>query len=65
MKFLAKIAVKVCRHIFLEHCDQTEIVAVAVADAWIPGIVWVEALARRCDWIKSFGPYIPEWWTVV
>lgn len=65
MKFLAEIAVEICRHVFSEHGDQTEIVAIAVADTGITGVVGVEAFAGRCYRIKSSGPHIPQWLTVI
>lgn len=41
MEFLAEIAVEVCWHVFSECCDQIEIIAVAVANTRIKGIVCI------------------------
>lgn len=63
MELLAEVAIEMCWHIFLEHCNKTEIVTIAVDGARVRWTVCIGTFASRS--LKSFGPYIPEWWTVV
>lgn len=65
MKFLTEIAEQVCWHVSSECSDELNIVTVAAVVAQVTQNDAVGIFARVRDRIKSFGPYRPEWLTVV
>lgn len=63
MKLLAEIAVEMCWHVSFEQRNESVIMAVAIDGARTTraGCIWAFASGH----LKSFGPYMPEWSTVV